>query len=167
MFRISGVLNARSLLTGVSTPLSAVSVPQVFGGDVPMTRSSELKADESGYLGSVCLSYSTASTPSYSTASTQTPPELGLPQDDLQMGNDLKNGWSLSCPACPRCLVHFGLFSRGDFGMVGGEKSCLRDEDMKCLRNEMLHSVCGVNANVSFLLFSPSLLSRERIPVRE
>lgn len=55
-----------------------------------MTRSSEPKIDESGFLGSVCMSYTTASTPSYCTASTQTPPELSLLQDDLQMGNASK-----------------------------------------------------------------------------
>lgn len=60
---------------------------QVFSGEVPMTRSSELKTDEGGFLGSAHLSYSTASTLSHSTASTQTPPELTVPQDDLQMGN--------------------------------------------------------------------------------
>lgn len=60
-----------------------------------MTRSSEVKTDESGFLGSVCLSYSTASTLSHSTASTQTPPELSLPQDDLQMGNVSKKGLDL------------------------------------------------------------------------
>lgn len=66
---------------------SSLSVLQVFSGDVPITRGSELKTDESGFLGGICLSYSTASTLSRSTASTQTPPELSLPQDDLQMGN--------------------------------------------------------------------------------
>ncbi len=32
------------------------------------------------------LSYTSAQTLSYSTASTQTPPELNLPEDDLQIG---------------------------------------------------------------------------------
>lgn len=80
------------------TPLKAVSVVQVFSGEVPMTRSSEQKTDESGFLGSVCLSYSTASTLSHSTASTQTPPELSLPQDDLQMGNSSKKRVEFDLP---------------------------------------------------------------------
>ncbi|XP_026774491.3 caprin-2 isoform X3 [Pangasianodon hypophthalmus] len=75
---------SRRSLPATSTA-SFNSLHSVFSGEVPMTRSSELKTDESGFLGSVCLSYSTASTLSHSTASTQTPPELSLPQDDLQM----------------------------------------------------------------------------------
>ncbi|XP_060743426.1 caprin-2 isoform X1 [Tachysurus vachellii] len=73
----------RSLPTTSTTSFS--SLHSVFSGKVPMTRSSEVKTDESGFLGSVCLSYSTASTLSHSTVSTQTPPELSLPQEDLQM----------------------------------------------------------------------------------
>ncbi|TSK13543.1 Caprin-2 [Bagarius yarrelli] len=69
----------------ISVPREDENSKQVFSGEVPMTRSSEPKIDESGFLGSVCLSYSTASTLSYCTASTQTPPELSLLQDDLQM----------------------------------------------------------------------------------
>lgn len=59
------------------------SLDQVFSGEAPVTLSSEVKA-ESDFSGSIGLSYSTAS---YSTASTQTPAEFVLPQDDLQMGN--------------------------------------------------------------------------------
>lgn len=61
-----------------------------------MTRSSEVKTDESGFLGSVCLSYSTASTLSHSTVSTQTPPELSLPQDDLLMGKKKGGAFDLT-----------------------------------------------------------------------
>ncbi|KAI5100226.1 caprin-2 [Silurus meridionalis] len=75
--------NRRSLPPTSTASFS--SLHSVFSGEVPMTRSSELKTEESGFLESVCLSYSTASTMSHSTASTQTPPELSLPQDDLQM----------------------------------------------------------------------------------
>ncbi|XP_060763895.1 caprin-2 [Neoarius graeffei] len=67
------------------TTTSFGSLHSVFSAEVPMTRSSELKSDEGGFLGSARLSYSTASTLSHSTASTQTPPELSVPQDDLQM----------------------------------------------------------------------------------
>ncbi|KAM9497186.1 caprin-2 isoform 2-T2 [Clarias gariepinus] len=75
---------SRRSLPATSTA-SFSSLHSVFSGDVPITRGSELKTDESGFLGGICLSYSTASTLSRSTASTQTPPELSLPQDDLQM----------------------------------------------------------------------------------
>ncbi|XP_058263336.1 caprin-2 isoform X1 [Hemibagrus wyckioides] len=75
---------SRRSLPATSTA-SFSSLHSVFSGEVPMTRSSEVKTGESGFLGSVCLSYSTPSTLSHSTASTQTPPELSLPQDDLQM----------------------------------------------------------------------------------
>ncbi|KAF5901642.1 caprin-2-like isoform X2 [Clarias magur] len=75
---------SRRSLPATSTA-SFSSLHSVFSVDAPITRGSELKTDESGFLGGVCLSYSTASTLSRSTASTQTPPELSLPQDDLQM----------------------------------------------------------------------------------
>ncbi|XP_017341550.1 caprin-2 isoform X3 [Ictalurus punctatus] len=75
---------SRRSLPATSTA-SFSSLHSVFSSEVPMTRSSEPKTDESGFLGSVCLSYSAASTLSHSTASTQTPPELSLPQDDLLM----------------------------------------------------------------------------------
>ncbi|KAK3526378.1 hypothetical protein QTP70_025407 [Hemibagrus guttatus] len=75
---------SRRSLPATSTA-SFSSLHSVFSGEVPRTRSSEVKTGESGFLGSVCLSYSTPSTLSHSTASTQTPPELSLPQDDLQM----------------------------------------------------------------------------------
>uniref|UniRef100_W5KIQ6 Caprin family member 2 n=1 Tax=Astyanax mexicanus TaxID=7994 RepID=W5KIQ6_ASTMX len=72
----------RSLTMANASPFD--SMHSVFSGEPPITVSSELKS-ESGFSGSVCLSYSTASSLSYTTASTQTPPEFSLPQDDLQM----------------------------------------------------------------------------------
>ncbi|KAF4080977.1 hypothetical protein AMELA_G00155480 [Ameiurus melas] len=75
---------SRRSLPATSTA-SFSSLHSVFSSEVPMTRSSEPKTVESGFLGSMCLSYSAASTLSHSTASTQTPPELSLPQDDLPM----------------------------------------------------------------------------------
>lgn len=56
---------------------------------LPISKSLEMKSDESGFSESMHLSYATPKTPSYSTASTQTPPELNLPEDDLQIGNTL------------------------------------------------------------------------------
>lgn len=65
---------------------------QVFNvASLPISKSSEMKSDESGFSESMHLSYATAKTQSYSTASTQTPPELNLPEDDLQIGNALIN----------------------------------------------------------------------------
>ncbi|XP_066525799.1 caprin-2 isoform X3 [Hoplias malabaricus] len=60
------------------------SIHSVFSGETPISQSSRLMS-ESGFSGSMSLSYSKASTLSYTTASTQTPPEFSLPQDDLQM----------------------------------------------------------------------------------
>lgn len=54
---------------------------------LPISKGSEMKSDESGFSESMHVSYSTAQTPSFSTASTQTPPELNLPEDELQIGN--------------------------------------------------------------------------------
>lgn len=68
--------------------LECTSFVQVFNvASLPISKSSEMKSDESGFSESMNLSYVTAKTPSYSTASTQTPPELNLPEDDLQIGN--------------------------------------------------------------------------------
>ncbi|XP_017571859.1 caprin-2 isoform X2 [Pygocentrus nattereri] len=79
---ISTPPSRRSLTLTSASPFN--SMHSVFSGEVPMTVSSELKS-ESGFSGSMCLSYSTPGTLSYSTASTQTPPEFSLPQDDLQI----------------------------------------------------------------------------------
>lgn len=71
----------RSLTMANASPFD--SMHSVFSGEAPMM-SSELKS-ESAFSESVCLGYTTASSLSYATASTQTPPEFSLPQDDLQM----------------------------------------------------------------------------------
>ncbi|XP_035379379.1 caprin-2 isoform X2 [Electrophorus electricus] len=73
----------RTLAATSSAPFN--SIRSVFSGEPPMTASLDTKSDEDGFQRSVCLSYSAAGTLSYSTASTQTPPELSLPQDDVQM----------------------------------------------------------------------------------
>uniref|UniRef100_A0A8C2JNB5 Caprin family member 2 n=1 Tax=Cyprinus carpio TaxID=7962 RepID=A0A8C2JNB5_CYPCA len=56
--------------------------------------SSGMKSDESGFSESMHQSYTSATTPNYSTTSTQTPPELNLPEDDLQ----IEGQYQLECP---------------------------------------------------------------------
>uniref|UniRef100_A0A673JEV1 Caprin-2-like n=1 Tax=Sinocyclocheilus rhinocerous TaxID=307959 RepID=A0A673JEV1_9TELE len=95
----------QTLCNGVSTTVSAptfstppshrsISAENTFHNihsvfnvaSLPISESSGIKSDESGFSESMHLSYTSAKTLSYSTASTQTPPELNLPEDDLQIG---------------------------------------------------------------------------------
>ncbi|ROI15453.1 Caprin-2 [Anabarilius grahami] len=63
------------------------NIHSVFNvASLPISESSGMKSDESGFSESMHLSYTSAKTQSYSTASTQTPPELNPPEDDLQTG---------------------------------------------------------------------------------
>ncbi|XP_016414197.1 caprin-2-like isoform X2 [Sinocyclocheilus rhinocerous] len=71
------------------------NIHSVFNvASLPISESSGLKSDESGFSESMHLSYTSAKTPNYSTASTQTPPELNLPEDDLQ----IEGQYQLECP---------------------------------------------------------------------
>ncbi|XP_042577934.1 caprin-2 isoform X2 [Cyprinus carpio] len=102
----------QTLCNGVSTTVSAptfstppshrsVSAENAFHNihsvfnvaSLPISESSGIKSDESGFSESMHLSYTSATTLSYSTASTQTPPELSLPEDDVQIGQ-----YQLECP---------------------------------------------------------------------
>lgn len=76
-------------LNNAKHPIWSLSCPhQVFNvASLPISESSGMKSDESGFSESMHLSYTSAKTQSYSTASTQTPPELNLPEDDLQIGD--------------------------------------------------------------------------------
>ncbi|XP_051547633.1 caprin-2-like isoform X3 [Myxocyprinus asiaticus] len=70
------------------------NIHSVFNvASLPISESSVIKSDESGFSESMHLSYTSAKT-SYSTASTQTPPELNLPEDDLQ----IEGQYQLECP---------------------------------------------------------------------
>lgn len=74
-------------LIPVCIKLKPPSPYQVFNvASLPISESSGMKSDESGFSESMHLSYTSAKTQSYSTASTQTPPELNPPEDDLQTG---------------------------------------------------------------------------------
>nr|XP_055047003.1 caprin-2-like isoform X1 [Misgurnus anguillicaudatus]XP_055047004.1 caprin-2-like isoform X1 [Misgurnus anguillicaudatus] len=101
----------QTLCNGVSTPMQTFTTPpscrsispdnsfhnihSVFSvSSLPISKSSELKSDESGFSESMHPSYTTAKTSSYSTASTQTPPELNLPEDDLQ----IEGQYQFECP---------------------------------------------------------------------
>ncbi|XP_051544250.1 caprin-2-like [Myxocyprinus asiaticus] len=71
------------------------NIHSVFNvASLPISESSVMKSDESGFSESMHLSYTTAKTLSYSTASTQTPPELNPPEDDLQ----IEGQYQLECP---------------------------------------------------------------------
>ncbi|XP_056604414.1 caprin-2 isoform X2 [Triplophysa dalaica] len=71
------------------------NIHSVFSvASLPVSKGSEMKSDESGFSESMHLSYSTAQTPSFSTASTQTPPELNLPEDELQ----IESQYQFECP---------------------------------------------------------------------
>ncbi|XP_048012732.1 caprin-2 isoform X1 [Megalobrama amblycephala] len=71
------------------------NIHSVFNvASLPISESSGMKSDESGFSESMHLSYTSAKTQSYSTASTQTPPELNLPEDDLQ----IEGNYQLECP---------------------------------------------------------------------
>ncbi|XP_076862923.1 caprin-2 isoform X2 [Brachyhypopomus gauderio] len=83
-----------------STPIS--NIRSVFGGEPPMSPGLDVKSDDCAFPRSVCLSYSTAGTLSYCTASTQTPPELSLPQDDVQM----ESAYLSESEASTGCLVY-------------------------------------------------------------
>ncbi|KTG40895.1 hypothetical protein cypCar_00001070 [Cyprinus carpio] len=103
----------QTLCNGVSTTVSAptfstppshrsVSAENAFHNihsvfnvaSLPISESSGIKSDESGFSESMHLSYTSATTLSYSTASTQTPPELSLPEDDVQ----IEGQYQLECP---------------------------------------------------------------------
>ncbi|XP_050964563.1 caprin-2 isoform X2 [Labeo rohita] len=103
----------QTLCNGVSTTVSAqtfstppshrsISADSTFHNihsvfnvaSLPISESSGMKSDESGFSESMHLSYTSAKTPSYSTASTQTPPELNLPEDDVQ----IEGQYQLECP---------------------------------------------------------------------
>ncbi|XP_073693866.1 caprin-2 [Garra rufa] len=94
----------QTLCNGVSTTVSAPTfstppshrsiiadntfhnIHSVFNvASLPISESSGMKSDESGFSESMHLNYTSAKTQNYSTASTQTPPELNLPEDDLQI----------------------------------------------------------------------------------
>ncbi|XP_077090549.1 caprin-2 isoform X3 [Siphateles boraxobius] len=71
------------------------NIHSVFNvASLPISESSGMKSDESGFSESMHLSYTSAKTQNYSTASTQTPPELNLPEDDLQ----IEGQYQLECP---------------------------------------------------------------------
>ncbi|XP_039523532.1 caprin-2 isoform X2 [Pimephales promelas] len=71
------------------------NIHSVFNvASLPISESSGMKSDESGFSESMNLSYTSAKTQCYSTASTQTPPELNLPEDDLQ----IEGQYQLECP---------------------------------------------------------------------
>uniref|UniRef100_A0A671K4J8 Caprin-2-like n=1 Tax=Sinocyclocheilus anshuiensis TaxID=1608454 RepID=A0A671K4J8_9TELE len=81
--------------SSISVPLENQSTVQVFNvASLPISESSGMKSDESGFSESMHLSCTSAKTPNYSTASTQTPPELNLPEDDLQ----IEGQYQLECP---------------------------------------------------------------------
>ncbi|XP_026065566.1 caprin-2-like isoform X2 [Carassius auratus] len=61
---------------------------------LPISESSAMKSDESGFSESMHLSYTSAKTQNCSTISTQTPPELNLPEDDQQ----IEGQYQLECP---------------------------------------------------------------------
>lgn len=84
----SDVPDIKTILFNAKHPIWSLSSPhQVFNvASLPISESSGMKSDESGFSESMHLSYTSAKTQSYSTASTQTPPELNLPEDDLQIG---------------------------------------------------------------------------------
>ncbi|XP_058629229.1 caprin-2 isoform X2 [Onychostoma macrolepis] len=103
----------QTLCNGVSTTVSAptfstppshrsISAENTFHNihsvfnvaSLPISESSGMKSDESGFSESMHLSYTSAKTLSYSTASTQTPPELNLPEDDLP----IEGQYQLECP---------------------------------------------------------------------
>ncbi|XP_051976961.1 caprin-2-like [Xyrauchen texanus] len=61
------------------------NIHSVFNvASLPISESSVINSDESGFSESMHLSYTSAKT-SFSTTSTQTPPEINLPVDDLQI----------------------------------------------------------------------------------
>ncbi|KTF87245.1 hypothetical protein cypCar_00019565 [Cyprinus carpio] len=71
------------------------NIHSVFNvASLPISESSGMKSDESGFSESMHQSYTSATTPNYSTTSTQTPPELNLPEDDLQ----IEGQYQLECP---------------------------------------------------------------------
>ncbi|XP_067284209.1 caprin-2 isoform X2 [Pseudorasbora parva] len=107
-----GLAGKQMLCNGVSTTVSAQTfstppshrsisaennfhnIHSVFNmASLPISESSGMKSDESGFSESIHLSYTPTKTQNYSTASTQTPPELNLPEDDLQIDQ-----YQLECP---------------------------------------------------------------------
>ncbi|XP_026065772.1 caprin-2-like isoform X2 [Carassius auratus] len=71
------------------------NIHSVFNmASLPISESSAMKSDESGFSESMHLSYTSAKTPNCSTTSTQTPPELNLPEDDQQ----IEGQYQLECP---------------------------------------------------------------------
>ncbi|XP_043093880.1 caprin-2 isoform X2 [Puntigrus tetrazona] len=117
----------QTLCNGVSTTVSAptfstppshrsISAENTFHNihsvfnvaSLPISESSGMKSDESGFSESMHLSYTSPKTLSYSTASTQTPPELNLPEDDLQ----IEGPYQLECPVSAGGHVFSGSQSR-------------------------------------------------------
>ncbi|CAM4565331.1 unnamed protein product [Leuciscus chuanchicus] len=87
--------NGDRSITNSDLDLHNEDKPHVFNvASLPISESSGMKSDESGFSESLHLSYTSAKTQSYSTASTQTPPELNLPEDDLQ----IEGQYQLECP---------------------------------------------------------------------
>ncbi|XP_016137865.1 caprin-2-like [Sinocyclocheilus grahami] len=79
----------------ISAENSFHNIHTVFNvASLPISESSGMKPDESGFSESMHPSYTSAKTPNYSTASTQTPPELNLPEDDLP----IEGQYQLECP---------------------------------------------------------------------
>ncbi|XP_059361189.1 caprin-2-like [Carassius carassius] len=71
------------------------NIHSVFNmASLPISESSAMKSDESGFSESMHLSYTSAKTQNCSTTSTQTPPELNLPEDDQQ----IEGQYQLECP---------------------------------------------------------------------
>uniref|UniRef100_A0A671MP16 Caprin family member 2 n=1 Tax=Sinocyclocheilus anshuiensis TaxID=1608454 RepID=A0A671MP16_9TELE len=115
----------QTLCNGVSTTVSAptfstppshrsISAENTFHNihSVSIIESSGMKSDESGFSESMRLSYTSAKTLSYSTASTQTPPELNLPEDDLQ----IEGQYQLECPVSAGGHVFSGFQPQSRLG---------------------------------------------------
>uniref|UniRef100_A0A673JJ89 Caprin-2-like n=1 Tax=Sinocyclocheilus rhinocerous TaxID=307959 RepID=A0A673JJ89_9TELE len=121
----------QTLCNGVSTTVSAptfstppshrsISAENTFHNihsvfnvaSLPISESSGIKSDESGFSESMHLSYTSAKTLSYSTASTQTPPELNLPEDDLQ----IEGQYQLECPVSAGGHVFSGFQPQSRLG---------------------------------------------------
>uniref|UniRef100_A0A672PJN1 Caprin-2-like n=1 Tax=Sinocyclocheilus grahami TaxID=75366 RepID=A0A672PJN1_SINGR len=115
----------QTLCNGVSTTVSAptfstppshrsISAENTFHNihSVSIIESSGIKSDESGFSESMHLSYTSAKTLSYSTASTQTPPELNLPEDDLQ----IEGQYQLECPVSAGGHVFSGFQPQSRLG---------------------------------------------------
>uniref|UniRef100_A0A673J8Y3 Caprin-2-like n=1 Tax=Sinocyclocheilus rhinocerous TaxID=307959 RepID=A0A673J8Y3_9TELE len=99
--------------SSISVPLENQSTVQVFNvASLPISESSGIKSDESGFSESMHLSYTSAKTLSYSTASTQTPPELNLPEDDLQ----IEGQYQLECPVSAGGHVFSGFQPQSRLG---------------------------------------------------